>query len=132
MRRIPGLWWKRKKLTGKICEQGLKDFILKLGSTNVATLRGKEEEMVELMHMRQLSVLGLAETRMKGCGDRTIHGGYRLIYSGEDSGRHGVASMVSPDRAQCVEKAISKNDRTISTDFKLGTALSPFRNCQLY
>ena len=53
---------------------------------NVAKLRGKEEEMVELMKLRQLSVLGLSETRMKGCGDRIIHGGYRLIYSGEDMG----------------------------------------------
>ena len=57
---------------------------LKFGTINVATLRGKEEEMAKLMKLRQLSVLGLAEKIMKGCGDRTIHGGYRLIYREED------------------------------------------------
>ena len=67
---------------------------------------------------------GLSEARMKGYGDRIIHGGYRLIYSAEDSGRHGVAFSVSSDIAQCVEKVIFKNDRIISIDFKLRTAIS--------
>ena len=97
---------------------------MKFGAIDVATLRGKEEEMVELMKLRQLSVLGLSGTRMKGCGDRIIYGGYRLIYSGEDSERHGVAFLASSDIAQCVEKVIFKNDRIISIDFKLCTAIS--------
>ena len=80
--------------------------------------------MVELKKLRQLSVLGLSETRMKGCGDRIIHGGYRLIYNGEDSGRNGVALLVSSDIAQCVEKLMFKNDRIISIDFKLRPAIS--------
>ena len=67
--------------------------------------------------------------RMKGCGGRTIHGGYRLIYSGEDSGRHWVTFLVSPDIAQCVEKVICKKHRIISIDFKLGSlALSKSMN----
>ena len=74
VRRITGLWKRKHKKT------------IEIWSYNVATLRGKEEEMVELMKLRQLSVLGLSETRMKGCGNRIIHGGYRLIYSGEDMG----------------------------------------------
>ena len=125
VRRITGLWKrKRKKTTGQTYKQRLKNNILKFGAINVGTLRGKEEEMVELMKLRQVSVLGLSETRMKGCGDRIIHGGYRLIYIGEDSGRHGVAFLVSSDVAQCVEKVIFKNDRIISIDFKLRTAIS--------
>ena len=125
VRRITGLWKrKHKKTTVQTYKERLKDNILKFGAIDVATLRGKEEQMVELMKLRQLSVLGLSETRMKGCGDRIIHGGYRLIYSGEDSGRHGVAFLVSSDIAQCVEKVIFKNDRIISIDFKLRTAIS--------
>ena len=124
VRRITGLWKrKHKKTTGQTSKQRLKDNILKVGAINVATLRDKEEEMVELMKLRQLSVFGLSETRMKGCGDRIIHVGYRLIYSGEDSGRHELAFLVSSDIAQCVEKAIFKNDGIISIDFKLRTAI---------
>ena len=124
VRRITGLWKRKHKRTIlQTYKERLNDNILKFGAINVATVRGKEEEMVELMKLRQLSVLGLSETRMKGCGDRIIHGGYRLIYSGEDSGRHGVALLVSSDIAQCVE-VIFKNDRIISIDFKLRTTIS--------
>ena len=50
---------------------------------NVATLKGKEEELVEEMKMRDLSIQTLAETRLKGKGNRIIHENYRLIYGGE-------------------------------------------------
>ena len=74
--------------------------------------------MVELMKLRQMSVLGLAEKRKKGCGDRIIHGGNRLTYSGEDSGTHGGgAILISSDIAQCVEKVIFESDRIIRIDF---------------
>ena len=59
------------------------DFKMKIGAINVATLKGKEEELVEVMKMRDLSILALAETRLKGKGDRIIHENYRLMYSGE-------------------------------------------------
>ena len=59
---------------------------IKVGTINVATLRGKEEELVEVMKMRDLCILALAETRVNGNGDRTVHEEYRLMYSsGEDS-----------------------------------------------
>ena len=56
---------------GRGCEESLgygnenTERRLKFGAINVATLRGIEEEMVELMKLRQLSVLGLSETRGK-------------------------------------------------------------------
>ena len=88
--RITGLWKsEHKKTTGKTYEQRLKDTTLEFGTIN----RGKEKEKVELMKLRQLSVLRLSET--KGCDDKAIHGVYRPIYSGGDSGRRGVAFLVS-------------------------------------
>ena len=121
VRRITWLWKQQhKKTTGQTYKQRLKDNTLKLGAINFATLRGK----VELMKLRQLSVLGLSETRMKGYGDRIIHGGYRLTYSGEDSGRDRAAFLDSSDIPQCVERVIFKKDRIISIDFKLRTAIS--------
>ena len=59
VRRITGLWKrKHKKTTGQTYKERLKDNILTFGAINVATLRGKEEDMVELMKLRQLTVLG--------------------------------------------------------------------------
>src|SRR5678816_1796877 len=39
---------------------------LRVATLNVGTLRGKEEEMVELMLERRLDVLGVCETRLLG------------------------------------------------------------------
>ena len=67
---------------------------LKLGRINVATLKRKEEELVELMKMRDLYILALAETRLNGKGERTIHKNYRLRYSGGEDSRYGVGFLV--------------------------------------
>ena len=56
------------------------DFKMRIGTMNVATLTGKEEELVEVMKMRDLSILALAEIQLKGKGDRIIHENYRLIF----------------------------------------------------
>ena len=97
-----------------------KDF-MRLATLNVATIRGKEEELVELMRERKLMVLALAETRLKENGDKIIHENYRLIHSGTDSGRHGVAFLVAPDVAQYVE---GFGERIISVDLKLSQGVS--------
>ncbi|KAL7645940.1 UNVERIFIED_CONTAM: hypothetical protein RMT77_002837 [Armadillidium vulgare] len=39
---------------------------LRVATLNVGTLRGKEEEMVELMLERRLDILGICETRLMG------------------------------------------------------------------
>ena len=41
----------------------------KLSTVNVATLRGNEEELVEVMKMRDLCILAMAETSSNRKGD---------------------------------------------------------------
>ena len=62
---------------------------MRIGAINVATLKGKEE-LVEVMKIRDLSILALVETQLKGKGDRSVQENYRLIYSGGDDSRYGV------------------------------------------
>ena len=66
--------------------------------------------MIELMKLRMLDVLGLAETRLKGNGDQMIHENYRMIYSGNDDGRHGVGIILSPKLA-CIVSGQEYNRR---------------------
>ena len=40
-----------------------------------------------------------------------------------ESGRHGVAFLVSPDISQCAKKEIFKNNQIIIIDFKLTTGI---------
>ena len=61
---------------------------IKLGTISVATLRGNEEELVEVMKMRDLCILALAETRLNG---------------GEDS-RYGVGFLVSNNLALMLKR----------------------------
>ena len=65
---------------------------------NVATLRGKEEEMVKLMKMRQLNMRDLVETRMKGCGDSTwwiqVHLQWRRRRNTDNREEMGVGSIL--------------------------------------
>jgi len=39
---------------------------IKLGTANLATLRGEEDELVEVMKMRTFCILALVETRING------------------------------------------------------------------
>ena len=42
---------------------------LRIGTINVATLREKEEEIIEVMKMKKLSLPVVSETRLRGTGD---------------------------------------------------------------
>jgi len=46
-------------------------------------MNGKEEDVVEALKARDFSVLGLCETRVKGNGERVLHGDYKLSSVGE-------------------------------------------------
>ena len=81
--------WKRAK-RNRETKHGLR-----LGLLNVGTLREKEEEITLLMEQRNLKILGISETREKITGKRTIHNDYVYLNSGDPSGKHGVAFIVT-------------------------------------
>ena len=80
--------------------------------------------MIEVMKSRRLEVLGLAETLLKGSGDLMIHGNYKVIYSGNDDGRHGVGIILSPKVACVVSGVQQKTERIIGVDLKLDQDIS--------
>jgi len=55
----------------------------KIATINISTMNGKEEDVVEALKARDFSVLGLCETRVKGNGERVLHGDYKLSSVGE-------------------------------------------------
>ena len=61
-------------------------------------MNGKIEEITTLMENRNLKVLGVAETRLKGNGRKTVHNDYELVFSGNDADtRHGVGIFFDPE-----------------------------------
>ena len=88
---------------------------------NISTMRGKEEEVVDIMRSRRLAIVGLSETRMKDSGERILHENYKLIYSGKEDGRHGVGVVLAPELAPYVEKVDCISERIISLSIKTKT-----------
>ena len=82
-------------------------------------MRGKEEEIVELMDERKLDILGLCETRLKGSNDRLIHNNYRLVNSGDDESSSGVGLALSAEIAPMVERVRQMNNRIINVDLSM-------------
>ena len=64
---------------------------------NISTMNGKEEDVVEVLKARYFSVLGLCERRIKGNGERVLHGAYKLVFSRRADGRHGVAVVIATE-----------------------------------
>ena len=69
----------------------------KIAIINVSTMRGKEEEVVDIMKNENLSIVGLSETRMRGSGKKILEENQKLIYSAQDDRRHGVGVVFSPE-----------------------------------
>lgn len=48
-------------------------------SPTVSTVTGTEGEVVEILKVRRVFILSLCENRVKGCGEKMLHGDYRFI-----------------------------------------------------
>ena len=66
-------------MTGNVVEASISELRIKLGTINVATVREKEEELVDVVKTRGLDLLSLSETRLKAKKDRIMHENYRMI-----------------------------------------------------
>ena len=75
--------------------------------------------MVEVLRERNLMIMGLCETRIRGSKDKIIHGGYRFINSGGDTGRHGVGFVLAPELERCVERVEHVNERIVAVSLKM-------------
>ncbi|KAK9709146.1 hypothetical protein QE152_g26790 [Popillia japonica] len=65
----------------------------KIGTWNVRSLTGKEEELVEELEKVNADIVGITETKKKGKGEILLSGGHLLIYCGVKIGsraREGV------------------------------------------
>ena len=68
---------------------------MRVGTSNIGTLTGKGREMAYLMERRRMDILCLQETRWKGNKAKELAGGHKLLYSGNNAGRNGVAVILS-------------------------------------
>ena len=80
---------------GKSCERPQP---FRIGTLNVGTLRGKANEVVEMLTRRRVDLCCLQETRWRQEGVRKIDGKdshYKLFWSGNSKGSGGVGILVA-------------------------------------
>ena len=109
------------RISGVMNSESRKTKKSKIAIINISTIRGKEEEVVDIMKSRGLSIIGLSETRLRGSGEKILHENYKLIYSGKEDGRHGVGIILAPELAPYVEKVDCISERIISLSIKTKT-----------
>ena len=102
-------------------EQGMHKIIVKLGTINLSTVRGKEEEIVMMMKKKNIDILGLCETRLPGEGIKLLLDDYQLFYKGGRDAKHGVGVIVSDELSGKIGRLSYKNERIISFSLKIGT-----------
>ena len=94
---------------------------MRIGTINIGTLRGKEEEIVDIMEKKKWSIMGMGETRYKKEGSKVIHNNYQLFYKGKDHDtKHGVGIIVTPEVSSRVEKVFYLNERIIGIRLNMG------------
>ncbi|KAK9739722.1 hypothetical protein QE152_g8722 [Popillia japonica] len=94
----------------------------RIGTWNVRSIKGKEEEIVEEMLKQGIEILGITETKKKGKGIKRIHKGYWLLWSGVDEGRRareGVGLIIAPNRLIDIISEEYVNERILTVKIKL-------------
>ena len=91
-----------------------------IATINIGTLNDKEEEVVQLIQDKKIKLIGLAETRTKGKGRKTLHNNYEIVYSGEqNSTRNGVAIVMEPSFAKHIEKIDYVSGRIVAVTLNI-------------
>ena len=81
---------------------------------------GKEQELIREMRKYDLGVMGVSETKWKGCGARDIEDHY-AIFSGVSEGRArpGVAVILSEEMRRCVKSWKCVSERIVVVKLKV-------------
>ncbi|KAK4878322.1 hypothetical protein RN001_010828 [Aquatica leii] len=75
--------------------------LIKIGTWNVKSIIGKEDEIIEEMQMQNIYYLGITETKRKGKGEMELNEGHWLYWSAveqEEWGAKGVGLIVKADK----------------------------------
>ena len=95
----------------------------KVCTVNVGTLIGKSREVVEMLARRKVGVCCIQETRYKNKSCTVIgsnNENYKLWYSGDQAGEHGVGIMVKHELADDVIEVVSYDSRCMKIKMVIG------------
>ncbi len=100
-----------------------KQEVLRVGSLNVGTMRGKSSEVAETLSRRGIDVCCLQETRFRGASTRMIDGKdsrYKFFWVGNAQGTGGVGIMLAEKWVEKVLDVKRSSDRVMLIKLLVG------------
>lgn len=94
----------------------------KIGTWNIRSIKGKEQELVQEFKQAKLDILAISETKKKGQGIIEMEGGHILIYSGvhvDSQAKEGVACLIKPEHVNKITNWEGINGRILKLEIKL-------------
>ena len=99
------------------------------GTWNIGTLKGKSDEVCEVLCRRKVKVCCIQEVRWKGEGSRALQG-YKLIWKGNSDGTAGVVGvLVASELADRIIRVERISDRVIAVDLVIGEQIVKVVSC---
>ena len=77
------------------------------------------EEIIMMMEERNINILGMCETRLRGEGTELLHNNFQLFFKGGREARHGVGFIVNEELSGKISHLNYKSDRIISFSLKI-------------
>ena len=98
--------------------------LLRFGSWNVGTMKGRSHEIVESLTRRRVDICCVQETRWRGGSARFITGKdsrYKFFWTGNTKGTNGVGLLVAEKWVEKVIQVDRISDRLMSLKLVVGT-----------
>ena len=77
-------------------------------------MTGRGRELADMMERRNVDILCLQETKLKGSKARNIGGGCKLLYNGDDRRRSGIGIVMREELAESVLEVKRVSDRLMA------------------
>ena len=102
---------------------------IRVGSLNVGTMRAKDNEVVETVSRRNISICAIQESRWKGQSARMLTGKQsrlKFFWSGDDSGLGGVGVLLDESLVENVLTVVRCNNRIMYIRLMFGKMIIRF------
>ncbi|XP_023312211.1 craniofacial development protein 2-like [Anoplophora glabripennis] len=104
---------------GKNSEKGQTKEIWKIGTWNIRSINGKENELMQEFQNAGLDILTVSETKKKNKGVMELENGHLLIYSGVENNKRtaaGVGCIIHQKLVQSVSKWEAHTERILTVE----------------
>ena len=106
--------------------------MLRIGSWNVGTMKGRASEIVETLTRRRVDLCCVQESRLRGSSARLITGKdskFKFFWNGNDEGTNGVGLLLAEMWIENVLEVIRISDRLMHLKLIVGNAIINVISC---